>query len=79
MSECRLIDPEKTMILPHDPGEPPSWGPSWAFPYADTVWLERPEFDELLKRKDQQPCDICPKEVKEKCHQHNPPTPSFDK
>jgi len=72
MDKCILVDPEKVMVLPHDPGEPPSWGPVWAFPNALMICLPRSEFDELLKRKDEEPCDICPPEIKKKCSNAKP-------
>ena len=74
MSNCLLLDPEAVMILPHDKGEPPSWGPRFAYLNAMVVWLYREEFNELQRRKNTRPCDICPPRIKEKCEYNKKPT-----
>ena len=72
MSNCLLLDPEAVMILPRDKGEPPSWGPRFAYLNAMVVWLDREEFNELQKHKNTRPCDICPSKVKQECMNSTP-------
>jgi hypothetical protein len=67
MINCILNDPEQVMIGVQDRGEPPSWVPRFAYRDAILVWLYRDEFNILVKRRYDKPCDICPKEVKKAC------------
>jgi hypothetical protein len=61
---CLLKDPRVT-IVPQDPGEPPSWTPF--FPGSQIFWVDRNVFEALIARRHNNPCDICPDEIKEKC------------
>jgi hypothetical protein len=58
--KCILNDPERVLVGPIDKGSPPSWLPAFAYPSAELYWLDRPVFDELVKRGQQKPCNICP-------------------
>lgn len=61
---CRLLDPN-LIVAPHDKGSPPSWVP--AFHGEEVVWVDREIFDKLKELRDNQPCNICPNEIKKKC------------
>jgi len=67
LTRCILNDPEKVLVGKQEKGEPPGWVPSFAYPNAIVVWLDAPEFEELKKRRWDEPCDICPEQVKERC------------
>ena len=67
MSECLLTNPDKLLIGKREEGEPPSWIPAFAYPRADVVWLDKKVSDELMKRVNEPPCDICPNKIKDKC------------
>lgn len=63
--KCILNDPEQVLVGPQDKGEPPSWMPAFAYPRARVYWLDREVFDELKRRRNRKPCNICP--AKQQC------------
>lgn len=62
---CRLSDDPGLIVAPHDKGEPPSWVP--ALHGEQIVWVDREIFDKLKELRNKKPCNICPKEINEKC------------
>ena len=67
-TKCYLLD-NKLIVAPHDPGEPPSWVPT--FLGCKIVWVCRELFDQLKARMYDKSCDVCPDEIKEKCNESN--------
>ena len=62
--KCSLVK-NNVILVPHNPGEPPSWVP--ALPGAEIHWVREALFEKLKELRYKKPCDICPDEIKNKC------------
>ena len=62
--KCSIVK-NSVILVPHDPGEPPSWVP--ALPGAKIYWVKRNLFDKLKELRYKKPCDICPDDIKKDC------------
>ena len=62
--KCSLVK-NNVILVPHEPGEPPSWVP--ALPGAKIYWVKINMFEKLKELRYKKPCDICPDEIKKEC------------